>query len=405
MLPNIRRRLITVGAAVALAIGLAASTSAAAEDSGGWVGSWEAAPANGVPNTDNGYPNFSIRNVVHTSVGGDQARIRLSNRYGKAPLTLGHVTVGVQAAMNSADAVSVVDVTFHGAKSTTIPAGADLTSDPVAFTVPANTNLLVTTYVPTPSGPVTFHPLAEQTSFFTRNGDHAGEASGAAFTEKATVWHYVTGVDVRDWAARGSVVTLGDSITDGANSTPNANHRWPDYLAQRLLKLPPGRQLGVQNAGISGNRLLLDGGNAGEAATKRFDEDVLSRTGVRSVIIFEGVNDLQQDPHQTDPAKVEAALKQLVDRAHARGLKVIGATITPFKGWYSWSDVLEATRNAVNKWIRTSRVYDTVVDFDKTIADPADPQRMLPAYDSGDHLHPGDVGFQTMAGVINLNRL
>jgi lysophospholipase L1-like esterase len=398
-----RTRFGRIALAAVLAAGLTSGLAAAGTlDHAGstWVGTWEAAPASGVDNTPNGYPNFSIRNVVHTSVGGSQARIRLSNRWGTSPVTFGHVTVGVQARVGTADAASLVTVKFHGTVSTTVAAGADVVSDPVPLKVPDNSNLLVTTYVPTPSGPVTYHPLAMQTSFFTRNGDHTADTWGTAFTETTSVWHYVTGVDVLSPKAKGTVVAFGDSITDGYGSTPDANHRWPNYLSERL-----GQRLGVLDAGISGNRLLLDGGGAGEAATKRLDEDVLSRTDVHSMIVLLGVNDIQQTPHQLDPTKIEAALQDIAQRAHAGGIRTIAGTILPFKGFTTWTDQLETVRQAVNQWIRTSHAYDTVVDFDQLVRDPADPQRMLPAYDCGDHLHPGDAGYQVMADAIDLNSL
>ncbi|QUQ70070.1 SGNH/GDSL hydrolase family protein [Kutzneria sp. CA-103260] len=397
-----RTRVGRIALVAVLAAGLTSGLAAAGTlDRAGsaWVGTWEAAPASGVDNTPNGYPNYSIRNVVHTSVGGSEARIRLSNRYGTSPVTFGHVTVGVQARVGTADAAALATVKFHGATSTTVPAGADIVSDAVPLKVPSNSNLLVTTFVPTPSGPVTYHPLAMQTSFFTRNGDHTADTWGTAFTETTTVWHYVTGVDVLG-PAKGTVVTLGDSITDGYGSTPDANHRWPNYLAERL-----GQRYGVSDAGISANRLLLDGGAGGEAAVKRLDEDVLSRTNVHSMIVLLGVNDIQQDPHQLDPTKIEGALQDIATRAKAKGIRTIASTILPFKGWGVWTPQLETVRAAVNQWIRTSHVYDAVVDFDQVVRDPADPQRMLPAYDCGDHLHPGDAGYQAMATAIDLNSL
>ncbi|MFC0436311.1 SGNH/GDSL hydrolase family protein [Kutzneria buriramensis] len=382
---------VTSGLATAGTLSSASST---------WVGTWEAAPASGVDNTPGGYTNYSIRNVVHTTVGGSQTRIRLSNRWGAAPVTFGHVTVGVQARVGTADAASLVNVTFHGKTSTTVAAGADIVSDAVPLRVPSNSNLLVTTYVPTPSGPVTYHPLAMQTSFFTPNGDHSGDAWGTAYTQTTNVWHYVTGIDVLSPNAKGTVVAFGDSITDGYGSTPDANHRWPNYLSERI-----GQRYGVIDAGISGNRLLLDGGPAGEAAVKRLDEDVLSRTDVHSMIVLLGVNDIQQSPHQLDPTKIEGALQDIAQRAHARGIRTIASTILPFKGFDTWTPQLETVRQAVNQWIRTSGVYDTVVDFDQVVRDPSDPERMLPVYDCGDHLHPGDAGYQAMAYAVDPNSL
>ncbi|MDT8912497.1 SGNH/GDSL hydrolase family protein [Amycolatopsis sp. PS_44_ISF1] len=399
------RRLLAVGTAVLVTFGAltASSTAQSGPTSGGWVGSWAAAPAAGVPNTPQGYPNYSIRNVVHTSAGGSRARVRLSNTFGTGPLVFGHVTVAVAAAPGRPSAVpgSLRTLTFGGAATVVVPAGAEVLSDPAPVRVPADADLLVTTFVPSPSGPVTYHPAAQQTSFFTRNGDFAAEESGASFTEQTTAWHYVSEVDV-EGTAPGAVVTLGDSITDGVGSTPGADHRWPDYLSDRLH----GR-LGVLNAGISANRLLLDvpGDGAGRNALARFADDVLSVGGVRTLIVLEGINDIQQNPHQTDPAMIISAQRQLVAQAKARGIRVIGATLTPFKGWPVYDETLERTREAVNAFIRTSGVFDGVADFDAAIRDPADPQAMLPAYDSGDHLHPGDAGYARMAAAIDLNRL
>jgi len=377
-------------------------------DNGSWVGTWGAAAAGPVDGTTNGYPNFSIRNVVHTSVGGTAARVRLSNAFGAAPLLIGHASIAVGAAADAADAApgTMRELTFGGRASVTIPAGAEVQSDAVNLVVPPDADLLVTTFTPTPSGPVTYHPLAMQSSFFTRNGDHALDAVGTAYTERTAVWHYVTEVDVRGSAAKGTIVTLGDSITDGYASTVGGNHRWPDYLADRIAQLHPSARQGIVNTGISANRLLLGGpGGAGRNALARFNDDVLTRTGVRTLILLEGINDIQQDPHQTDPAQIIAAYQQIVARAHAQGIRVLGATLTPFKGWQVYDATLEATRLAVNQFIRNGGLFDGVVDFDAAIRDPQNPLMMKPEFDSGDHLHPGDAGLQAMAEAVKLSAL
>ncbi|MEV6906823.1 SGNH/GDSL hydrolase family protein [Amycolatopsis sp. NPDC051071] len=368
----------------------------------GWVGTWAAAPAAGVAGTGNGYPNFSIRNIVHTSAGGREVRVRLSNAFGGTPVLFGRVTVAVAAGPDTAQAVpgTMRTLTFGGDKEVTVPPGADIVSDGAALSVPRDGDLLVTTYTPTPSGPVTYHPLTMQNSYFTRDGDKAADESAAAFPEKTTVWHYVSGVDVRGPGLQGSVVAIGDSITDGAVSTWGANLRWPDQLADKI-----SARMGVLNAGISGNRLLLDGGTYGVNALARLDRDVLNQSGVRTAIVFEGINDIQQTPHQADPDKIISALKQIATRAHDRGLRVLGATITPWKGWGSYTPELEETRQAVNRFIRSSRLFDGFIDFDAVIRDPADPRRIKPEYDSGDHLHPGDKGFTAMADAVPLHRL
>ncbi|SDW40272.1 Lysophospholipase L1 [Amycolatopsis xylanica] len=397
-------RVVALGVSAAVVLGAAQASAQfpAPPDPGAWVGTWGASAAGPVPGTDNGYPNFSIRNVVHTSVGGRSTRVTLSNAFGNSPLVLGHSSVAVSAKAGTADAKpgTVKELTFGKRATVTIPAGAEVQSDSVDLAIPADSDLLVTTYVPTPSGPVTYHPAASQTSFFTRDGDHALDTEGTAYTETTAVWHYVTGVDVRGSGARGSVVTLGDSITDGVGSTGSTNRRWPDYLADR------SKNFGVVNSGISANRLLLGGpGGAGRNALARFNDDVLTKTSVRTLIVLEGINDIQQDPHQTDPARITAAYEQLVARAHAHGIKVLGGTLTPFKGWRVYDETLEATRLAVNKFIRTSGVFDGVVDFDAAIRDPQDPLKMRAQFDSGDHLHPGDAGYRAMAEAVDLARL
>ncbi|MFD4548179.1 SGNH/GDSL hydrolase family protein [Streptomyces sp. NPDC058466] len=368
-----------------------------------WTGTWEGAASG----TAAALPGASIRNVVHTSVGGQAARIRVSNRLGTAPLRLGAVTLALQqrGAPKSPKAApgSMRTVTFAGAEAVTVPAGEDLVSDPVTLAVPADANLLISLHTPADSGPATYHRSALQTNFLARKGDRTAEESGAAYTATLGNWYYVTGVDVLGTSPAGSVVALGDSITDGTGSTLDANHRWPDRLAARLRGLPAQRRLGVLNAGIAGNRVLLDG--RGPSALARLDADVLSRTGVRAVIVMEGINDINGTPEQTDPVAFEDAYRLIVGRAHARGLRVIGATITPYRGHSAYTPDREAVRQAVNAAIRTHGLFDAVADFDAAVRDPADPQRILPAYDPGDHLHFNDAGMKAMADKVDLTTL
>ncbi|MEU1274221.1 SGNH/GDSL hydrolase family protein [Streptomyces sp. NPDC005799] len=404
---TIRYSLAALAASLTLAlVPLSASASAPGPhrpDKPAWTGTWEAAAAGTVA----ALPGQSVRNVIHTSVGGRAARVRVSNRLGTAPLDLGAVTVAVQepGAPKSPDAVagSVRTVTFHGAASVEIPAGGDAVSDPVPLRVPADANLLVSLYTPEDSGPATYHRSALQTSFIAPAGDHTADRAGSAYTATTGSWYYLTGVDVLGAPAVGSVVALGDSITDGSGSTASANHRWPDRLADRLGQLPPRKRLGVLNAGIAGNRVLLAG--TGPSALDRLNADVLSRSGVRSVILMEGINDIKGTPNQTDPAAFEAAYRQIVARAHARGIRVIGATITPYGGNGGWTAAREAVRQSVDELIRHGGIFDAVVDFDAVVRDPATPDRILPAYDSGDHLHFNDAGLQAMADAVDLNSL
>ncbi|PHQ53581.1 hypothetical protein BLA24_00240 [Streptomyces cinnamoneus] len=268
--------------------------------------------------------------------------------------------------------------------------------------------MLVTTYSPTPSGPATFHPHARQTSYLA-DGDQADATDGAPFVTRTTYWRYLTGVDVWNSEAHGSVAVLGDSITDGVSATVDADHRWTDYLAARLNSEPGAPRYGVLNEGISGNRVLLSGQGASPTANpsalERFDRDVLSRAGVRVVVVELGINDILRQPQQADPGRITAGLRQLVDRAHLRGLRVIGSTLTPFGGRTGAGPQHEAVRQGVNEEIRAGRVFDDVVDFDQALRDPEQPQRLLPAYDCGDHLHPSDAGYRAMADTLDVEKL
>lgn len=365
-----------------------------------WTGTWAAAASG----TAQARPGASFRNVLHLSVGGSALRVRLTNRLGTQPLHLGAVTVALQepGEPKSPDAEpgSMRTATFAGAPTVTIPAGQDRVTDAVDLVVPYGANLLVTVHTPDDSGPATYHRTAKQTNFLAPSGDWADVEDGDAYTRTTTSWYYVTGVDVLDAPAAGSVVALGDSLTDGGGTTSDTNRRWPDRLADRFAALPPNRRLGVLNAGISGNRLLLDG--VGPRALSRFGADVLSRTGVRAVIVFEGINDINGTPAETDPRAIEKAYRTLVARAHAHGIRVIGATITPYAGHAQWKEDRESVRRTVNTFIRDSGLFDAVIDFDAAVRDPEYPQRMRAAYDPGDHLHFNDAGMRAMADAIDL---
>jgi lysophospholipase L1-like esterase len=366
-----------------------------------WTGTWEAAASGTAP----ALPGASIRNVVHVSVGGSAARVRVSNRLGTAALRLGAVTVALQkpGVPNSPDATpgSLRRATFGGARTAVVPAGRDRVTDPVALRVPAHGNLLVTLYTPDDSGPATFHRSARQTNFRAPYGNRAADENGSAYTTVIGSWYYVTGVDVLGSSAAGSVVTLGDSITDGNGSTADANRRWPDRLAERLRALPAARRLGVLNAGVSGNRLLRAG--VGPSALDRFDADVLTRTGVRTLIVMVGINDIKGSPNATDPAAFTTAYRRIVDRAHARGIRVVGATLTPYGGHGAYTSARERVRQAVNASIRGDGIFDAVADFDRAVRDPVRPHRIRPAYDPGDHLHFNDAGMRALADAIALS--
>ncbi|MFE1315183.1 GDSL-type esterase/lipase family protein [Streptomyces sp. NPDC058755] len=356
-----------------------------------WTGSWETAPSG----TAAALPGAAVRNVVHLSVGGAAVRIRLSNRLGTAPLQLGAVTVALRRGTGP-DAVpgSLRTATFGGVRTAVVPAGQDLVTDPVLLPVPDAADLLVTVLTPVDSGPATYHRTALQTSYLAPAGTgHAADEDGSAYTTPIAYWYYVTGVDVLGTGA-GSVVAFGDSLTDGTGSTTDTNQRWPDRLARHLR----GDRLGVLNAGLAGNRLLRDG--VGPSALARLDADALDRAGVRALIVFEGINDIKGTPEANDPAAFADAYRTLVARAHARGIRVVGVTLTPFGGYSAYTPAREAVRRQVNAFIRTGGAFDAVADADATVRDPSAPERLLPGYDPGDHLHFNDAGMGAVADTV-----
>ena len=367
-----------------------------------WIGTWASAPVRA--DETQSFQGDTLREVVHVSIGGSQVRVRFTNRFGDTPIVITDAAVGLEAHDATPATGSERALTFMGRRSITIPPHADVYSDPVALVVAPQSNLLVDLFLPGPTGPSTMHMLGYQTNYYAI-GNAAGSRSAQAFKYTYASWYFLDGVDVSDTAARGAVVALGDSITDGAGGKKNANDRWPDFLAARILSLGPDRQLGVLNEGISGNRILLSGPFYGIDALARLDSDVLSQSGASDVMIMLGINDIQQDPHQYDPVAIEQGLDQLVTQAHARGLRVVGCTITPYQGWLTFEPAGETARLAVNEFIRHSGVFDAVADFDAAVRDPQNPHRLLAKYDSGDHLHPNALGHQAMADAVDLSHL
>lgn len=355
-----------------------------------WVATWAAAPSLAPATT--GFANVTLRETVHVSVGGDALRLRLTNRYGNAPLVIGGVSVARHR------------VLFFGSRVVVIPPHADVYSDPVALRVLPNTTLVISIYVPGPTRPATYHHLSYETTFWA-SGDRVEQRGATGFTNSDRSWYFLDGVDVRGSDARGTVVALGDSITNGQGSTVNGNDRWPDDLARRLLALPRARRLGVVDAAIDGNRILLERRAFGDDALARFDADVLSQSGVVALVVLLGINDIQQSPHEYDARRIEFGLEQIVLRAHAHGLRVVGCTITPYQGWMTYAPAGEATRLAVNAFIRSSGIFDGVADFDAVVRDPDNPHRLSPRYDSGDHLHPNVSAYRLMAAAIPLGSL
>ena len=350
------------------------------------------------------FKNQTLREIVHVSLGGDRVRVTLSNAFGTLPLEVGAAHVALRDKDAAIRPGSDRPLTFGGNASTMIAAGAVVVSDPVSLTVPTASDLAVDIYLPGDTAatmsPLTTHQGALQVNYFSSEGNHAGEA---LFADAATTnqWFFLARVEVSAPDNAGAIVAFGDSITDGTRSTPNTNNRWPDELARRLVaaKIP----LGVLNEGIGGNRVLCDG--AGVSALARFDRDVLVQPGVKYVIVLESINDIGIGRGNAVPSANDliAAHKQLIERAHAKGLKIFGATLTPFDGAAYFTQEGEAKRQAVNAFIRTGKAYDGVVDFDAAVRDPMAPSKIQMKYNPGDNLHMNDAGYQAMAAAIDLN--
>jgi lysophospholipase L1-like esterase len=375
-----------------------------------WVGTWAASPLAaknpgakfGAPGTD----GTTLREIVHTSIGGPSVRVVLTNEFGLDPLTIGAAQIALSAGAGAITAGSTTPLTFGGNPSFVIPPGALIVSDPVALKVAPASDLAVSLFLPDqPVNQLTVHSFADQTNYLVPG--NVVSATSLDNPQTFFSWDFLKGVDVTADSKGASIVTFGDSITDGAHSTRDANARWPDVLARRLQANKKTANLGVLNEGIGGNRILHD--NAGPSALARFDRDVLAQAGVKYLVIMESINDIG---HATDPAKpydivsaadLIAGLSQLAARAHTHDIKVIGATLTPFVGAKYQSPAGEEMRQAINKWIRTTDQLDGVIDFDKVTTDPTHPGMFLVLDDSGDHLHPGDAGYKAMGESIDLN--
>lgn len=402
-----RPTLAALGLALALALPAHAGTASKPLK---WVGAW--ASAQMAPDAKNSlapedYPNATLRQVVRLSLGGDKIRVRLSNAFGTQPLTIKAAHVAVSAALNSARIDPATDraLTFSGRSQVTIPAGADYWSDPVSLKVAPLTSLAVSLHYAAAPSVQTGHPGSRATSYMLA-GDHTADADlpGAKTIDR---WFQISSIDVVSEKKASALVALGDSITDGYGVQPNTNLRWTDALMTRLK----GKNIGVLNLGIGGNRVLLDG--LGPNAVARFERDVLSQAGVTHVILLEGVNDLgtltreapaAPEAHKALVEQVTAGYRQMIDRAHARGIKIIGATILPYSGsaYYHPGPESEADRQAINAFIRAPGNFDGVIDWDKALRDPAKPTHLLPAYDN-DGLHPNLAGYKAMADAVPLS--
>ena len=408
-----RRR---IGFACGCLLGLSVCSVGRAAD---WVQTWGAAPLPPTPAmgpfpATPSFTNQTIRQTIRVSVGGPRLRLRLTNEYGTKPLAIGAARVALSDERGNIRPGTERPVLFSGKPTASVPVGSPYLSDPIDLPVSALASLSISIYLPEDTGPCTCHATGLQDAFVSDTGDFTGKSFTPARTMQFRA--YISGVEIESAGGGGVVVVLGDSISDGAGSTPNANQRWPDLLANRL-NAKGAAGWGVVNMGISGNRVLADG--AGQSALARFDRDVLSTPGVTTVIFFEGVNDLGisygrfEGPlaevfkslasgNKATAESMIAGYRQLIARARARGLKVLAATITPYGGAPYYSEEGEAVRQAINTWIRTGGEVDGVLDFDAVIRDPARPNQIMDGFHPGDYLHGSDAGYAAMAASVDL---
>ena len=350
----------------------------------------------------------TLRQVVHTTFGGERLRVVFSNAFGTAPITVGAAGIAVRGKDSAIVAGSARPLTFAGQATTTIPAGATMITDAVNLSASPMSDLAIDVFLPSDTAtwpsPLTIHNGAMETNYVSPAGNHVGEP---AFTASTSVpsWFLLDRVEAMAPANAAAIVTFGDSITDGTRSTPSTNSRWPDVLARRLQSDAATRHLSVLNAAIAGNRVLSEA-NApfGINALARFDRDVLAQPGVRYVVVLEGINDIGMAGRAATPTATDliAGHQQMIERAHVRGLKIIGATLTPFEGAAYYTPEGEIKRQAFNTWVRTGKAYDGVIDFDAVIRDPAQPTKFIPAFNSGDNLHPNDAGYKAMGEAVDL---
>lgn len=417
-----RRWISLLGALLTMA-GIAQPSHAAPEQvqaqaQPAWINTWIASPEarwNGDFPLPTNLPHQlwdqTVRQVARASIGGSRVRILLSNAYGTRPLRIGAADIALSGIDASIVPGSNRVLTFGGKTAVVIPPGAPMLSDPVDLDVAALSHLAVSLYLPDPTAPATFHWDARQTAYVGAGNQTA--ATSLKVDSTLTTRVFLAAIQVEAAPGARTVVVIGDSITDGDGATIDADARWPDFLAQRLAP----RNVAVLNAGISGARVLRD--KMGANALARFQRDVLAQSGIRAVIVLMGINDiawkdtpLALSDESTTAQDLIAGYKQLIARAHARGVRIIGATLTPFegaledtpmRGYYSADK--ERVRQQVNDWIRHSGAFDAVIDFDAILRDPTHPTKLRPAYDSGDHLHPGDAGNRAMAKAIDLHAL
>lgn len=374
-----------------------------------WVATWGASPKSAdeylfpPPPAPIVFNDQTIRMVARISKGGEQVRVRFANTFGTEPLVIGSAHIALHNGGGAIDGDTDRALTFGGGATVSVPIGAPVLSDPVDLPVEDLAELAISIYLPEPTVGRTVHQLGQQTTYISSTGDYT---DASVFIPQATslMRFFLAGVDVLSEKNTKAIVTLGDSITDGYNSTVDGNNRWPDQLAERLSEEPRNRKLAVVNEGISGNRVLNN--IVGPNGLSRLDRDVIAQTGAAFVTVLLGINDIGFNAFIPDQAvsadQIINGYRQFIDRAHAKCLKIFGATLTPFEGALYYTLEGEAKRQIVNDFIRNSGEFDAVIDFDLAIRDPYQPTAMLPEYDSGDNLHPSDAGYDAMANSIDL---
>ncbi len=371
-----------------------------------WVTTWATSPST-LPEAEQQpamVEDQTLRLIVHTSIGGSSLRLRLSNLHGDHPVEIRSTAVAMHAEGGSIQAGSSRAVSFGGQASVVIPRGAVVLSDPLPFAVAELSNLAVSMYLAENSGFLTAHALSNQTNYISEAGDHVASTNLPTASE-TPAWNLLTAIDVINDDSVSAIATVGDSITDGWGSTDSANQRWPNHFARRLFSDNSIDKYAIVNAGISGNRVTTQG-NArfGQNLQARFERDVLAMSNVSHMILMEGINDIGMSPsgELITAEEVIAGYKQIIARAHARGIKIIGATLTPFEGAAYYTPAGEMVRQKVNLFIRGGGEFDGVIDFEKAVQDPAHPSRILPSL-TADNLHPNDIGYKIMADSIDLS--
>ncbi|MFG2651746.1 SGNH/GDSL hydrolase family protein [Streptomyces sp. NPDC048436] len=420
MLSRTRTSAVAAAAALALTAGIAATGAQASGPA--WTAAWAASPQRAStgfkPNwSEDGFSRQTLRQVVRVTEGGDRARIRLSNAYGTSPLHIAGATIARTKKGAAVEEGSVRRLTFGGRGAAVVPARGQLSSDASGLKLKRFESVTVTLHLDRTTGPATFHAQSFATSY-RADGDHVADAGSGAFDESTESWYFLAGVDVggergREPSRRDrGIVLFGDSITDGFASSTDRDRRWSDALAERLAK--EGTPRPVLNAGIGGNLVLNDSAWYGERGTARFGRDALDLPGVGTVVVLEGLNDIgfsESDTPTYKPApevgaeELIAGHRKLIRAAHAKGVKVVGATLLPLGGSDHYGERAAKVSDEFNEWVRSSGEYDGVVDFDRALADPKDGERIAPEYDSGDHLHPNDAGYLAMARAVDLDEL